>query len=58
MQVVDELADALIEAARDKDVSALREIGDRLDGKAVQAIANDDSGAPFVIQVIRGTQNA
>ncbi len=58
MQVVDELADALIAAAREKDVSALREIGDRLDGKPLQAIANDESGAPFVIQVIRGAGNA
>jgi hypothetical protein len=52
MQVVDELADALVQAARDKDVSALREIGDRLDGKAVQALANDPDN-PLIPSEIR-----
>jgi hypothetical protein len=51
MQVVDELADALVQAAREKDVSALREIGDRLDGKAVQSLANDPDNPLFPQQV-------
>ena len=33
------LAEKLIERADQGDISALREIGDRMDGKAVQAIA-------------------
>jgi hypothetical protein len=41
------------------DSPSLQHIADRLDGKVVQAIANDDeSDAPFVIKVIRGGQNA
>lgn len=38
MEVIDELADAIVSAGLAKDVSALREIGDRLDGKAIQQI--------------------
>lgn len=53
MQVVDELADALIQAALEKDVSALKEIGDRLDGKVPQAlIGGDEDDAPVSLQVI------
>ena len=36
---LDLLADRLVAAALDGDLYALREIGDRLDGKAMQAIA-------------------
>lgn len=35
------LADKLIEKAEGGDVTALKEIGDRIDGKAVQTIAGD-----------------
>ncbi len=38
------IAKALIDAAIDGDVAAIREIGDRLDGKAPQAITGDDGG--------------
>lgn len=48
------VADALIAKARDGDVAAAREIGDRLDGKAVQALANEDGG-PLQISIIRFT---
>jgi hypothetical protein len=53
-QKLEKLADALVTAALSQDISALREIGDRLDGKATQGIAvegelvvkigKDDSG--------------
>lgn len=36
-------------------MQALKEIGDRLDGKAVQAIANDDDGEPFKIIVVKSS---
>lgn len=39
------------------EMSAVKEIAERLDGKVPQAIANDDeSGEPFVIRVIRGSK--
>lgn len=38
MQVVDELAEALVKKAKDGDVNALKEIGDRLDGKPTTTV--------------------
>lgn len=55
---LDEIADAVVTAAIGGDIQAAKEIGDRLDGRAVQTIANDDDGAPFVIKVVRGTSDA
>lgn len=52
---LDELADKLLSMAADGDMQALKEIGDRLDGKAVQAIANDDDGEPFKIIVVKSS---
>jgi hypothetical protein len=46
------LADKLIDRALEGDVQALKEVGDRADGKAIQAIANEGD-TPFVVQVIR-----
>ena len=44
------LADAIVAKAADGDVAALKEIGDRLDGKAHQAIsAQVDSSVTVVI---------
>jgi predicted transcriptional regulator len=45
---------ALIENAEAKDNQAIMAIFDRIEGRPVQAIANDDDGAPFVIQIVRG----
>lgn len=42
---IDILAHRLIKCAADGDVSAMREIGDRLDGKATQPISGEDGGA-------------
>ena len=39
-------ADALVAKALDGDVTALKEIGDRLDGKAQQAIVGGDEDSP------------
>lgn len=41
------LADALVEQALAGDVAALKEIGDRLDGKPAQAITGHDGGAIY-----------
>lgn len=38
------LADALVEAGLDGDVPALKEIGDRLDGRVPQAVTGNDGG--------------
>lgn len=45
---IEELADVLWQAARAGDVTAIKEIGDRLDGKPVQpnTMAGDDDGNP------------
>lgn len=50
------LAQKLIERAKEGDVTALKEIGDRTDGRPVQAIANDGD-TPFVVQVLRFDAN-
>ncbi len=51
--MLDQLADKIVAMAADGDIQALKEIGDRLDGKAVQAIANDDDSTPFIVKIIR-----
>lgn len=45
------LADKLIDKALEGDVAALKEIGDRVDGKPVQALAGDPQN-PLVIEKI------
>lgn len=39
---LDELAFVLIESAKSGDISALKEVGDRLDGKPAQAVVGGD----------------
>lgn len=46
------LADKLIARALEGDVSALKEIGDRADGKSVQAVVGADGG-PIIVEVVR-----
>jgi hypothetical protein len=47
-QYLDRVADACVKAAMGGDVIAMREIGDRLDGKAVQrAELSGKDGAPL-----------
>lgn len=40
------IAEALVKKAKEGDVPAIREIGDRLDGKPTQPIAGDDDAPP------------
>jgi hypothetical protein len=43
---LDELAEVLLEQAAQGDMQALKELGDRLDGKPAQAIVGDADGEP------------
>lgn len=47
-----QIADKLIDKALEGDVSALKEIGDRVDGKAIQAVTGADGG-PIVVEIAR-----
>ncbi len=49
---LDKAAKTLCALAEQGDMAALKELGDRLDGKSVQAISNDDDGG-FIIKVIK-----
>ena len=46
------IAEALIAKAEEGDVSAIREVADRIDGKVAQAVTGAD-GEPLVVQIIR-----
>jgi hypothetical protein len=47
----------LLENAEDGDNVAINAVFDRIEGKPKQSLVNDeDTGAPFVIQVIRGSK--
>lgn len=45
-------AEKLLDLAVEGNVPALKELGDRLDGKPIQTIANDGD-TPFVVQVMK-----
>lgn len=46
------IAEALLNKAAEGDVSALRELGDRLDGKATQQVQlTGEGGAPLVTRI-------
>ncbi len=46
------IADALVNKAMTGDVAAIKEIADRVDGKAVQPIAGSDEDPPIRLQLI------
>ena len=49
------IANALYEKAADGDMNAIKEIGDRLDGKAMQENKiSGDADAPLIVQVVTG----
>ena len=50
---LDELAEKLWKTALEGDVSAMREVADRLDGKVPQAIVGDDDHAPVRLEQIQ-----
>ena len=50
---LERLADALVEAGLKGDISALKEIGDRLEGRAPQAVAlTGEDGGPVVFKTV------
>lgn len=50
---LDNVAKALIDAAQAGDMQAIKELGDRLDGKPAQVIAGDESAPLTINQIIR-----
>jgi len=46
------IADKLVDMAVEGDMQAIKEVGDRLDGKTVQAVTGEDGG-PLTIEIIR-----
>lgn len=53
-------AEALVAAAESGDIAALKELGDRIDGKAAQQllIGGDGSGDPVIVEVVRFADKA
>ncbi len=52
-QALEKLADKLLSAVDGGDVGAMRELGDRIDGKVAQAIVGDDEHDPIKVETIR-----
>jgi hypothetical protein len=46
---LDALADKLVSAGIDGDIPAIKEIGDRLEGKPTQMVAGDPDGSPLTV---------
>ena len=51
-QALERLADKLLKKVADGDVSAIKELGDRMDGKVPQAIGGTDVLPPIAIEQI------
>jgi molecular chaperone GrpE (heat shock protein) len=56
-QALEKLADALLRRVAEGDVAAIKEVGDRLDGKVTQLIAGDENHAPLAI-IVTGVPRA
>lgn len=53
-QALEKLADELVATALAGDVTALKEIGDRLDGKPTQQLQHSgDAQSPLVVNVVK-----
>ncbi len=52
MKVIDELADRLIDMGYEGDLGALKELGDRLEGKVAQPISGEAGGEPLRVVVL------
>lgn len=50
IKAIDELADKLLDLVSQGDLAALKEFGDRLDGKPAQIIAGDDDLPPVKVE--------
>lgn len=51
-EALDELAEKLLTRCDEGDLSALKELGDRLDGKAAQTIIGDDENPLNVVHKV------
>ena len=54
-QALDTLAERLLAKCDEGDMSALKELGDRLDGKPAQVLTGDGTGSPIQV-IITATQ--
>jgi hypothetical protein len=52
VKALDELAGKLLELVATGDLAALKEFGDRLDGKPAQTIGGDPEGAPIQVSTV------
>lgn len=52
-KAIDELADKLVGLAMDGDMAAMKEVGDRLEGKPAQAITGESGGEPLVVKIVK-----
>lgn len=50
-QALDQLADKLVEKGLAGDIPAIKEIGDRLDGRPAQTIMGDDESGPIKMEI-------
>lgn len=57
IEALDELAEKLLAACDSGDLQALKELGDRLDGKATQAITGA-GGGPLVVEIVKFADTA
>jgi hypothetical protein len=48
-QALEKLADSLLRKVAEGDVSAIKEFGDRLDGKVTQTIGGDPATGPVLV---------
>lgn len=51
VKALDDLAEKLLSKCDESDMTALKELGDRLDGKPAQSIGGDPEGAPVAMSV-------
>lgn len=56
-QALEKLADSLLRKVADGDVPAIKELGDRMDGKVAQAIVGDEEHDPVRV-IITGVPRA
>lgn len=54
IRALEELAEKLLQQAEAGDITALKELGDRIEGKPAQAITNGEDGA-FRLELIQRT---
>lgn len=54
------IADKLVEMALSGEISHVKELGDRLDGKAAQQVlvSGDGTGNPVVVEIVRFADKA